>query len=243
MSISDKLTEIAENAQKVYDAGKKAELLRFWGMLQDNGNRRSYTQYAFSSEYWNDETFNPQFDFIIEGVASSLFRNIAVTDLKAKFEKIIFDTSKATNLNSFLAAASITTAPAVSIEGITVNDGAYYTFGNCSKLHTIEKVIAPANGGCQNLYYLIYNCPELKEVRFEGVFDRSMNISHSVLLSKESLKNIISHLKDFTGTDKEFSYTLTLSSASANLLDGESVTIDGLSWREYMTNICWNVAA
>lgn len=63
MSIADKLTQIAENEQKVFDAGKKAEYDRFWDALQENGNRINY-EYAFGGRGWTAETFKPKYPFL-----------------------------------------------------------------------------------------------------------------------------------------------------------------------------------
>ena len=39
MSIAEKLTTVAENVPKVYEAGKKAEYDAFWDKYQNNGKR------------------------------------------------------------------------------------------------------------------------------------------------------------------------------------------------------------
>ena len=39
MSIAEKLQQIAENEQNVYDAGKKAQYDEFWDNYQNKGNR------------------------------------------------------------------------------------------------------------------------------------------------------------------------------------------------------------
>ena len=46
MSIADKLTTIAENEQKVFDAGKQAEYDEFWDSFQSKGTRKD-CQYLF----------------------------------------------------------------------------------------------------------------------------------------------------------------------------------------------------
>ena len=60
MSIAEKLTEIAENVPKVYEAGKQAEYDRFWDSLQNSGNRTHY-QYGFAGIGWNPTTLNPKY--------------------------------------------------------------------------------------------------------------------------------------------------------------------------------------
>lgn len=244
LSISTNNTTIAENEQKVYEAGAKSELVRFWGEIQNNGNRRNYSDGMFKTPYWNDVTFNPQFDFVVEGDASNLFAGIGVTDMKAKFAKVNLDTSRATSLYYMFHSSSITTAPTVSIESAVASDqnASMQVFGSCHSLHTVEKIVCPANGGCPNMYYLLWDCPMLENVTFEGIIDRSMNISGSPLLTIDGLVSTMKHFKDFTGTGKEFSYTLTLSPTSKTRLDAENVQIDGLPWRDYMDNKCVKIA-
>lgn len=60
MSIADKLNTIAENEQKVYEAGKQTEYDRFWDTFQRNGARTNYWG-AFA--YWKDEIFAPTYPF------------------------------------------------------------------------------------------------------------------------------------------------------------------------------------
>lgn len=72
MSIADKLTTIAENVPKVFDAGKDAEYDKFWDGFQQNGNRGAY-RYAFYDNY-PDEIFNPKYPFTCTGNCSSMFQ-------------------------------------------------------------------------------------------------------------------------------------------------------------------------
>lgn len=60
MSIAEKLLTVAENEQKVYEAGKQAEYDRFWDDFQKNGTRTNYW-YGFSGYGWTQETLNPKY--------------------------------------------------------------------------------------------------------------------------------------------------------------------------------------
>lgn len=55
MNIADKLIAIAENEQKVYDAGKTAEYERFWENALSSKTNASF-EYTFADSVWNDET-------------------------------------------------------------------------------------------------------------------------------------------------------------------------------------------
>lgn len=62
MSVAEKLTAIAENVPKVYEAGKKAEYDAFWDTFQQNGERKAY-QFAFGSCF-TPELFKPKYAIV-----------------------------------------------------------------------------------------------------------------------------------------------------------------------------------
>lgn len=68
MSIENKLTTIAENEVKVYEAGKKAEYDAFWDSYQNGGNR---VQYPFAFYLWDGECFKPKYPIIFGTNVSS----------------------------------------------------------------------------------------------------------------------------------------------------------------------------
>lgn len=58
MSIAEKLKTLAENEQRVFAAGKKAEQTKFWETYQLGGKRTDYRQFC-SDDAFNDKTYNP----------------------------------------------------------------------------------------------------------------------------------------------------------------------------------------
>ena len=74
MSITEKLQTIAENEQKVFEAGKKSQYDEFWDDFQLNGERRNY-YYTFYSRWglgcWSDKTFQPKYPIICDGGANA----------------------------------------------------------------------------------------------------------------------------------------------------------------------------
>ena len=62
MSVADKLTTIAENEQKVFEAGKTKEWNDFWDIYQDFGNRRSYSNTFFN---WWGNIYKPKYPIIV----------------------------------------------------------------------------------------------------------------------------------------------------------------------------------
>ena len=75
MTTAEKLTTIAENQQKVYDAGyadgveagAKSEYDRFWDEFQNKGGKASY-YWAFYGDRFTDETYNPKYDIVCSNI-------------------------------------------------------------------------------------------------------------------------------------------------------------------------------
>ena len=74
MSIAKKLQIIAENEQKVYEAGAKSEYDKFWDSFQINGTRRNYP-WTFAGSGWADDTYNPKYEIIINSIAANVFHS------------------------------------------------------------------------------------------------------------------------------------------------------------------------
>lgn len=217
----------------VYEAGKK---VHWEAIVQDDMST------YFVGRAWDENTFLPDVDIAPTESAFQMFcGTLGFTDLIAQMNKSKgkIDTSKCKHMRQFLYQTNLTTAPTISIESAT---DALYLITGCNDLHTIEKIIAPANGGCPNMYYMIWQCPNVQEVRFGGTFDRSINLQYCTVLSVESLTDLMVHLKNFKGTSQEFAYTLTLSPETKAVLDDNNVMIDGVGWREYLADKGWNVA-
>lgn len=210
MSIAKKLAQIAENEQRVYDAGKeagkKSEYDAFWDVYQNYGNRQHYS-YAFAGHGWTKQNFKPKYDIkVIQG--ERMFANMntsseKISDLVEIFNEcgVTFDTSLCTSFSYFLMYGSpeyfpvIDTRSANSLNNFSVN----------SSLMSIEKIILRDDGSQTVTAMFVSNHNSLKEIRFEGVIGTSFNMSTCPALSKESVESIIHHLSDTTNN-----LTLTL---------------------------------
>jgi hypothetical protein len=126
MTISEKLTAIAENEQKVYDAGKKTEYDRFWDAFQENGKRRQYP-YAFSFG-WNDSNFNPKYPLTGIGQVTYMFYYSSITNVAVDIE--ITDVAN----NMFSQCPTLHT-----VKKLIVRENVRYsnTFYNCNVLANI----------------------------------------------------------------------------------------------------------
>lgn len=194
MSISDKLTTIAENEQKVYDAGysagqqasaedydsgyeagKKAEQDLFWGKLQDYGNRNIYAQ-TFSGYYWTDEIYNPKYPI-----------NIGTN---ANYTAYIYNASNITDTKVEIIAPVST----------------HMTFYNASSLRFVRKLTVTENTNIPANTFM--GCSNIEELIINGTITKGIDVSYCPKLNKASMENIIGCLSDTTtGQTATFSTT------------------------------------
>jgi hypothetical protein len=86
MTTAEKLVKIAENEQKVYEAGQKAEYDRFWDAYQEYGTKNRYN-YAFAGWGWTDDVFKPKYNIAPNITALAMFQNSRIVDLKGVCER------------------------------------------------------------------------------------------------------------------------------------------------------------
>lgn len=79
MAIAEKLTTIAENTPRVYEAGKRDEHKAFWDEYTLNGNRGNY-RYAFAGYGWTDANFKPP-ETIFPQDARYMFQNSSIAHI------------------------------------------------------------------------------------------------------------------------------------------------------------------
>lgn len=234
MTIAEKLTRIAENEQKVYEAGQKSEYDRFWDAYQQNGTRTDY-QRCFSGLAWTAETLRPKYDIRpTYGGGASMFQNCGFSgSLKQHFENlgIKLDFSKLITLaQPFYQAVYITEIPDIDISGCVNNcNNLFYgcTALKSAKIKTSEAVNIATNS--------FTNCTALEEIRFEGVIGNSLDIHWSTKLSMSSLNSIVVALSD-TVTGQ----TITLPTTARQTYD--DATISGAWDNLVATKTNWTFA-
>jgi hypothetical protein len=227
MSIADKLTTIAENVPKVYEAGKKAEYDAIWDNflygkynLVELGNCNR----VFAGLGWNDKSFDPPEITIKPYRADEMFRDSAfTTDLrrvKAKFDFSECITMTMAFFNSNVSAVGVLDARKVS----NLNQ----IFGY-SKLETIEKLIVRDASTYSNPFISASN---LKNIIIEGsIGENGFNVQWSDSLSHESLMSIINALQDKTSDTSGTVWTVTLGSTNkAKLTEEELAIADAKGW-------------
>ena len=216
--------------------GKRAEYNDFWDNYQENGNRKNYSN-AFRV-CWVNAIFKPKYDIKGNGAFNSAF---AATSLDGDLVELLnlagvsLDTSQATSLNScFYGATKITRIGTIDTRGTNDID---YLFDSASSLKTVEKLILKSDGS-QNMN-LFNRANALKNIVIEGTIGSSINLQWSPL-SPESIKSIISCLKNYAGTSEAYSYKLTLSVECWAALEADSSAPDGGTWADYVDSLGWN---
>ena len=240
MNISEKLTTIAQNEQKVFDAGKKSQYDEFWDNFQNYGKRTDYLN-GFSGFCWTKETFKPKYKPITFSgncwyKSRKMFENFGVREYtKLETDGVdltpdIVDFSNANNLsNTFYGATfrSVTAdiSNATSFGGMFGgNDGGAVKY---ITLTTSDKTAAFAST------VFSYQRELLELIFTEGsVVKGTLNVQHSTKLTKRSITSIINALFSATsGTTVTFSKT-AINNAFGIDIDDEATYPEG---SEYYT--------
>lgn len=230
MSIAEKLNTIAENEQKVYEAGAKSEFDKFWDGLQNYGNRKNYDK---GFQYWGAEYIKPKYKVVPTGQASYMFADNP--NLKAILAED-FDLSsvaQATAWNNGVYGLCNGCSSLEYVEDINIQPNKYfgYMFANCKKLKEIRIVRANENTSFDGTFY---ECRDLEEVWFEGVIaDKSrLTLHFSSKLKKECVLDMFEHLKDFSETGETAKVGLHPNVIS-NLADAEKAIATQKGWTIY----------
>ena len=182
MTIAEKLTAIAENEQRVFDAGynkglaegggydegfadgKQAEQDAFMDIYQENGNRSNYA-YAFYGRGWTDETYKLKHNITTSGAFGYMYSNSLITDTVVP---LVFGQHNSTQVFS--------SSKIQKIPSITVASGQTFTnwFVGCSDL--AEIIFTP-----------------------ESVIGNDINLSPCNGLSYKSLITVLKALEDKKG--------------------------------------------
>ena len=233
MSISEKLVTIAQNEQKVYDAGKKSQYDEFWDNFQYNGRRTKngdgFCSFENSHVYWNETNFKPKYDLKPVGGNDSMFRCMRVPDFPELFENlgIKLDLSQVTTFND---AFYYTKTDHLGILDLSSCSSMNYVFYGCS-VKTIDKLILRSSGVSVNCAF--QNASYLENITIEGkIINNGFNFRWSPRLTQDSLISIINALSsDTSGLTITFSKT-AINNAFGIDIDDEATYPEG---SEYYT--------
>lgn len=215
-TIADKLTQIAENTQYVYDRGynngfnigyDKAThdyFYTFWDNFQQYGERENYN-YGFGGAGWTNETFTPQYDIRPTAFARAFAFSGIEGSLKEILEKqgVVLDTSNLAYCEYvFDGASKITEVPHLvgnnSFAGVFSKAVSLVT----ASLEPKEKTTFDAS---------FHNCYELTNLTITGVVGNNIDLSPCKKLSKASITSVINALSTSVSGK-----TLTLSTTAKN---------------------------
>lgn len=203
---------IAQNEQRVYNAGKQAEYDAFWNMIQDHGNRTDYGQ-AFRNWRSSTEYLRPKYKVVPTASTSAMNTFYNCEGLK-KVEAEYFDFSKKARggykgsgwYHTFTACDELEEIEDI---GIMPDTDLTNTFAHCPNLKKIAMIRVDANTVISS--GIFEGCKSLESVTFDGEIGYGMNLKWSTKLTRASIENIINHLSD-NGSGK----TLTLSKAAVD---------------------------
>ena len=253
MSIADKLTQIAENEQRVYDAGFAAGQSAggdtfynaFWDVYQNYGYRAAYNN-AFSGgsngavvQYagWTKDNFKPKYNMNV-GNANSMFYYSGVTDINACLEAagVAIDFSKCTTFVDMANNCISTTFPPVDISSATKAGltNIFRFFKTVTKLE-LSGVKSTHEWGVN----AFASCGALRELYISGEIGTTFTVTSALIPA--SAKSVINALVNYAGTDNEYKYTLTLGNAAWTALEADSTAPTGTTWKEYVGSLGWNV--
>lgn len=107
-------------------------------------------------------------------------------------------------------------------------------------LKKIQKIILKDDGS-QTASAPFSSANSLEYVRFEGKIGVTVSFS-SCPLDLESAKDVIEHLMDYSGTDKDLTYSIKFSDTTKALIEAEGATSPNNStWLEYAQEKGWNI--
>ena len=223
MSIAEKLVTIAENVQKIYEAGQKssgggagydegyadgkqAKLQEYVNMLTANGTRTDY-RYLFYREGINDEQmaeiFNPSVWNGTIKLSNYMFSYTNIVDFGYTYE---VDFSKCDGFQNIFAYSTIRRIKKLDVRSATAGqNGMANVFAHDSSLVEVEEFYPSTKCVFQDSFT---NCSELVRFIFCSEISRNgLNMSACKKLSKESFVSIINNL---SATTSGLAVTLSL---------------------------------
>ena len=233
----DTLTsEYADKIDEVAEVAHNDGMYEFEKAITANWTRTNYLR-AFVGTDFSGITFSKTIEPSIIG---RMFYNYVGATLPINIDcSGSVATGEGESVGAYATFSWMTNVEEVPDYGIPAQHTYYQTYHTSRKLKKIAVIRSKAS--------TVYNgtftqCSVLEDVTFDGKIGRNISFSNSPNLTVASLKNIITHLVDYTGTSNEYTYKLTLHADSKALLEAEGNTSpNGNSWLEYIDDLKWNV--
>ena len=240
MSIAEKLTTIAENEQRVFEAGKKSEYDAFWDNYQQNGNRTNYTT-AFGS-CWNVDLFKPKYSIRPTSAYFMFYNNTGAMINIGEVAEDYFDAlgieldySKAGHCQYAIAALHAKRFKKLDFSSAISTTNLFYLHNNVinnnNSVEEIDEFVSSEITTYENSTF--QHATHLREIRFTGVIAKGVvNFQWNTKLSKASIESIVNALSPNTS-----GLTCTLSQTAVN---NAFTTSDWNTLKDTKTN--WNIA-
>lgn len=228
-----------------YEAGKQAEYDAFWDAFQNYGNKKKYDRAFYNHDYqdynhWNKNTIRPKYDLIPTSADRMFYRVTGISNLEEHFQElgVKIDFSKSISLALAFCYGDWVTFPTLDCSSASMVEA---MFSQCYSLETIGRWLV--SDKLKNYINAFGSCIKLKNIIVEGVIAVSISFSTSPL-TVESMLSIITHLKDYSGTENAGAYTLTLKDSCKTLMAEQGVIdeLGGKTYDQYITDIGWNLA-
>lgn len=222
----EKVNEVHNSA---YQSGLATERRKWWNTVTGCG-KKTYFLYGFAYMDWTGSIFDCPYRLKPTN-ATNMFSDI--TNLE-EIPTEALDTSVATGFSYFIGNSSIKKLGIIDMSKCTNSEMCFWQ----SKIETIEELIFSESTNVRNSMFS--ECRDLTNLKISGVICTNFTVSVSPL-TNDSAKSVINALMDYSGTDKEFAYTLTLKSSVKDALIAEGNTApNGLTWDEYVQSKKWN---
>lgn len=209
--------------------GKQAEYDRFWDIYQENGTKGNY-RCAFCGYGWTEENFYPKYN--IGGDSNAGYQTFNFFNQNSAYHKkidlaqrlkdcgVTYDSSKSIYMENTFYYANISRTPEVS----TISCANLQTTFGGPYIETVDKLIL-RDDGSQTFPNTFLNATALKNITIEGIIGNNIDFHYSPL-TVESMKNIITCLKDYSGTTG--THTVTFKADRETMLsdDDKSLATD-----------------
>lgn len=244
MTVAEKLTRVAENEQRVFDAGvadgRAAERAAFWEIYLSDGSQNR-ASYMFSEPRFGAANFYPNRDICPVGRAQNLFYNFGAEvrgvkedgfDLRERLREcgVSLDLSQATSLAYCFAYTRFTGLPVLDFTGC--GSETIGVFEGMGRLTEIDGIKVDADNVFAGWFT---NCIDLREVRIYGIIAHDFDVHWSKKLSRASIKSVFAAADESIFAPEEFPmFTITFSLEAVNNAFEGGVEND--DWKNQINN-------
>ena len=236
---TDKIDTYASKVDEIAVGGGDDHYNTFWdGYIPTESINGDY---LFAGVGWNDNTFLPNKN-IKPTSANSMFYNAKITDLVIALEKAgkAIDFSSCNNFQMLIYGSRIKHIGIVDMTSVSSSANANSVFrgGGGHHLQKIDKIIV--NEQYPLAANAFGNCINLTDLDIEGTITGTFIITNASKLSVQSAKNVITHLADYAGTDKEATQSAKFHENVWSALEADSTSPNGGTWVDYVISLGWN---